>query len=168
MDSRDFDPRRFEVIEHPLVQHKLSILRDKDTGTKQFRELVTELAVFEGYEAMRDFPLEDVEVDTPLERTTCKRIAGKKVAIIPILRAGLGMVDGILTLTPSARASARSAARPRAPRERHTYCVLRDHSSVPRRTAFRRIVPSRVAPSLAGTHGIPRTRRSMYSPLLRL
>jgi len=64
---------------------------------------VTELAIFEGYEAMRDFPLEDVEVETPLEKTTCKRIAGKKVAIIPILRAGLGMVDGILTLVPSAR-----------------------------------------------------------------
>lgn len=96
------DPR-FQVIDHPLVQHKLHILRDKNTSTKQFRELVTELAIFEGYEAMRDFPLEDVEVETPLEKTTCKRIAGKKVAIIPILRAGLGMVDGILTLVPSAR-----------------------------------------------------------------
>ncbi|MGI6754729.1 MAG: uracil phosphoribosyltransferase [Atopobiaceae bacterium] len=103
MVSTDFDPKRFTVIDHPLVQHKLSILRDKETGTKQFRELVTELAVFEGYEAMRDFPLEDVEVETPLEKTTCKTISGKKVAIIPILRAGLGMVDGILTLTPSAR-----------------------------------------------------------------
>lgn len=96
------DPR-FQIIDHPLVQHKLHILRDKNTSTKQFRELVTELAIFEGYEAMRDFPLEDVEVETPLEKTTCKRIAGKKVAIIPILRAGLGMVDGILTLVPSAR-----------------------------------------------------------------
>lgn len=99
----DFDDERFRVIDHPLVQHKLSILRDKGTGTKQFRELVTELAIFEGYEAMRDFPLEDVIVETPLERTVCKKLAGKKVAIIPILRAGLGMVDGILTLTPSAR-----------------------------------------------------------------
>ena len=121
MDSRDFDPRRFEVIEHPLVQHKLSILRDKDTGTKQFRELVTELAVFEGYEAMRDFPLEDVEVDTPLERTTCKRIAGKKVAIIPILRAGLGMVDGILTLTPSARVGHVGMYRDPVTHEPHQY-----------------------------------------------
>lgn len=93
----------FKIIDHPLVQHKLSILRDKSTGTKQFRELVEELAVLEGYEAMRDFPLEDVEIETPLEKTTCKRIAGKKVAIIPILRAGLGMVDGVLTLVPSAR-----------------------------------------------------------------
>jgi uracil phosphoribosyltransferase len=99
----DFDTNRFQIIDHPLVQHKLHILRDKNTSTKDFRELVTELAVFEGYEAMRDLPLEDVEVETPLERTTCKRIAGKKIAIIPILRAGLGMVDGILTLVPSAR-----------------------------------------------------------------
>ena len=99
----DYDESRLTVVDHPLVQHKLSILRDKSTGTKQFRELVTELAIFEGYEAMRDFPLEDVEVETPLEKTTCKRISGKKVAIIPILRAGLGMVDGILTLVPSAR-----------------------------------------------------------------
>ncbi|RRF89880.1 MAG: uracil phosphoribosyltransferase [Coriobacteriaceae bacterium] len=99
----DFDTNRFQIIDHPLVQHKLHILRDKNTSTKDFRELVTELAVFEGYEAMRDLPLEDVEVETPLEKTTCKRIAGKKIAIIPILRAGLGMVDGILTLVPSAR-----------------------------------------------------------------
>ena len=99
----EFDEKRFQIIDHPLVQHKLHILRDKNTSTKDFRELVTELAVFEVYEAMRDLPLEDVEVETPLEKTTCKRIAGKKIAIIPILRAGLGMVDGILTLVPSAR-----------------------------------------------------------------
>lgn len=103
MSTPEFDQSRFTIIDHPLVQHKLHILRDENTGTKQFRELVTELAIFEGYEAMRDFPLEDVEVQTPLEKTTCKRIAGKKVAIIPILRAGLGMVDGILELVPSAR-----------------------------------------------------------------
>lgn len=96
------DPR-LTVIDHPLVQHKLSILRDKSTSTKDFRELVTELAVFEGYEALRDLPLEDVQVETPLEVMTGKQIAGKKIAIIPILRAGLGMVDGILTLVPSAR-----------------------------------------------------------------
>ena len=99
----EFDEKRVTVIDHPLVQHKLHILRDKRTTTKDFRQLVTELAVFEGYEAMRDLPLEDVEVDTPLETATCKRIAGKKIAIIPILRAGLGMVGGILELVPSAR-----------------------------------------------------------------
>ena len=86
----EFDTERFQIIDHPLVQHKLHILRDKDTSTKDFRELVTELAVFEGYEALRDLPLEDVQVETPLET-------------VPILRAGLGMVDGILTLVPSAR-----------------------------------------------------------------
>ena len=96
------DPR-LVVINHPLVQHKLSLLRDKSTSTKDFRELVTELSIFEGYEALRDLPLEDVQVETPLETMTGKRIAGKKIAIIPILRAGLGMVDGILTLVPSAR-----------------------------------------------------------------
>ena len=81
----EFDEKRFCIIDHPLVQHKLHILRDKETSTKQFRELVTELAIFEGYEAMRDFPLEDVDVETPLEVAHCKRISGKKVAIIPIL-----------------------------------------------------------------------------------
>ena len=96
------DPR-LVVIDHPLVQHKLSLLRDKNTSTKDFRELVTELSIFEGYEALRDLPLEDVQVETPLETMTGKRIAGKKIAIIPILRAGLGMVDGILSLVPSAR-----------------------------------------------------------------
>lgn len=101
--AMDFDESRLTIIDHPLVQHKLHILRDQQTSTKQFRELVSELAIFEGYEAMRDFPLEDVEVETPLEKTVCKRLAGKKVAIIPILRAGLGMVDGILSLVPSAR-----------------------------------------------------------------
>ena len=99
----EFDENRFKVIDHPLVQHKLSILRDKNTVTKDFRQLVTELAMLEGYEAMRDFPLEDCVVETPLETATFKRVAGKKVAIIPILRAGLGMVDGILALVPSAR-----------------------------------------------------------------
>ena len=96
------DPR-FTIVDHPLVQHKLSILRDKDTTTKDFSELVTEPAILEGYEAMRDLPLENVNVETPLEECTCRRLAGKKIAIIPILRAGLGMVDGILSLVPSAR-----------------------------------------------------------------
>ena len=98
-----YDESRLTVIDHPLVQHKLAILRNKKTSTKDFRELVTELSIFEGYEALRDLPLEDVEVETPLEVTTGKKIAGKKIAVIPILRAGLGMVDGILTLVPSAR-----------------------------------------------------------------
>ncbi|MBP3892886.1 MAG: uracil phosphoribosyltransferase [Atopobiaceae bacterium] len=99
----DYDESRLTVVDHPLVQHKLSILRDKNTSTKDFRELVTELAIFEGYEALRDLPLEEVEIETPLEKMVAHKIAGKKIAIIPILRAGLGMVDGILSLVPSAR-----------------------------------------------------------------
>ena len=91
------------LVDHPLVQHKLSILRDKNTSTKDFRELVTELAILEGYEALRDLPLEEVEIETPLEKTIAHKILGKKVAIIPILRAGLGMVDGVLNIVPSAK-----------------------------------------------------------------
>lgn len=101
--THDFDPNRFVLVDHPLVQHKLHLLRDKDTTIKQFRELVTELTLLEAYEALRDLPLEDVEVETPLEVTTCKKLSGKKLAVVPILRAGLGMVDGILELVPSAR-----------------------------------------------------------------
>lgn len=99
----DYDTTRLHVVDHPLVQHKLSILRDKSTTTKEFRSLVNELAIFECYEALRDLPLEDAEVQTPLELMTGKRIAGKKLAVIPVLRAGLGMVDGILALVPTAR-----------------------------------------------------------------
>lgn len=103
MGGSAIESDRLVVVDHPLVQHKLHILRDEKTSTMQFRQLVSELAIFEGYEAMRDFPLEDVEVTTPLETTTCKRLAGKKVAVVPVLRAGLGMVDGVLQLVPSAR-----------------------------------------------------------------
>ena len=98
-----YDTSRVTLVDHPLVQHKLSILRDKNTGTNQFRQLVRELALFDGYEAMRDLPMEDVEVETPITTATFKQLAGKKLAIVPILRAGLGMVDGILDLVPSAR-----------------------------------------------------------------
>ena len=101
--AADFDRARVTLVDHPLVQHKLSILRDRQTGTKQFRDLVGELALFEGYEATRDLPLEDVEVETPIRRATCRRLAGMKLAIVPILRAGLGMVDGLLELVPAAR-----------------------------------------------------------------
>lgn len=101
--SVEFDPNRVTLVDHPLVQHKLTIMRDKSTGSKQFRELVKELALFEGYEATRDFALEDVPVETPLCMATGKQIVGRKVAIVPILRAGLGMVDGLLELIPAAR-----------------------------------------------------------------
>ena len=91
------------VFDHPLIQHKLSILRDKDTGAKAFRELVSEIATLMCYEATRDLPLEEVEIKTPITTAKFKTIAGKKLAIVPVLRAGLGMVDGILTLIPSAK-----------------------------------------------------------------
>ncbi len=91
------------VMTHPLIQHKLSFLRHKDTGTKHFRELVNEIATLLCYEATRDWPLMEIETETPMEVATTKVIAGKKVALVPILRAGLGMVDGMLTLIPSAK-----------------------------------------------------------------
>lgn len=94
---------KFHVIDHPLIQHKVTILRDKNTGTKDFREAVNEIARLMAYEVSRDMPLQDVEIETPLVKTTQKKLAGKKVAIIPILRAGLGMVDGILDLIPAAK-----------------------------------------------------------------
>ena len=103
MPTYDYDESRLIVVDHPLVQHKMTLLRDKDTSSKEFRELVTELAILEGYEALRDLPLEDVEVETQLEKTVGTRVSGKKLVIVPILRAGLGMVDGILTLVPAAR-----------------------------------------------------------------
>ena len=91
------------VFDHPLIQHKLSILRDKNTGTNEFRKLTEEIAVLMGYEALRDLPLEDVEVETPIEKCKTPMIAGKKLAVVPILRAGLGMTNGILVLVPSAK-----------------------------------------------------------------
>ena len=94
---------RVIIVDHPMVQHKLSILRRTTTSSKQFRELISELAMFEAYEATRDLPLTDIEVETPICKTTAKEIAGKKLAIVPILRAGLGMVDGVESLIPVAR-----------------------------------------------------------------
>lgn len=91
------------VLDHPLLQHKLSVLRDKNTGDKDFREIVSEIAVLMCYEATRDLPLQEVEIETPVAKTTARQIAGKKMAIVPILRAGLGMVEGILTLVPLAK-----------------------------------------------------------------
>ena len=90
-------------MEHPLIQHKISMLRDKRTGTNEFRKLVEEIAVLMGYEAFRDLPVEPVEIETPMETCMTPMIAGKKLAVVPILRAGLGMVNGILTLVPSAK-----------------------------------------------------------------
>lgn len=91
------------IIDHPLIQHKLTIMRDKNTGSKDFRQLLEEISLLVGYEITRDFPLDDIEIETPLTKMTAKCISGKKVAIIPILRAGLGMVSGLITLLPVAR-----------------------------------------------------------------
>lgn len=90
-------------MDHPLIQHKLTFLRDKETGTKHFRELVNEIATLMCYEATRDWPLMDVQTETPMQVATTQVIEGKKVAFVPILRAGLGMVDGMLNLVPSAK-----------------------------------------------------------------
>ena len=94
---------QLHVINHPMVQHKLTIMRDKETGSKDFRELLKEIALLMGYEVTRDIPLEDVEIETPICKTTAKRVSGRKLAIVPILRAGIGMVDGMLDLIPVAR-----------------------------------------------------------------
>ena len=88
---------------HPLIKHKISRLRDKNTGTNEFRKLVEEIAMLEGFEALNDLPLEDVEVETPIETCMTPMIAGRKLAIVPILRAGLGMVEGLVSLVPSAK-----------------------------------------------------------------
>ena len=91
------------VLAHPLIQHKLSILRDKNTSTRDFKQLVSEIATLMAYEVTKDLPTEPVEIETPLERTTGRQVSGKKLTLVPILRAGLGMVDGIAQLIPSAR-----------------------------------------------------------------
>ncbi len=91
------------VMDHPLIQHKIGIMRDKNTSTKEFRALVAEIAMLIYYEASRNLPLADKEIETPLVRTTVKEIAGKKLCVVPILRAGLHMADGILNLTPNAK-----------------------------------------------------------------
>ena len=91
------------VMDHPLIQHKVSLMRDKETGTKELRELINEISMLMAYEVTRDLPLREVEIETPICRAQTKVIAGKKLAIVPILRAGLGMVDGIMSLVPSAK-----------------------------------------------------------------
>ena len=94
---------KFEVLDHPLIQHKLTIIREKDCGTKVFREMVNEISTLMAYEVSRDMPLKDIEIETPIAKSTQKTLAGKKVAIVPILRAGLGMVDGFLNMIPAAK-----------------------------------------------------------------
>ena len=91
------------VIDHPMVQHKLTIMRDKETGSKDFRQLLEEISLLMGYEITRDIPLEDIEIETPICRMTAKKVGGRKLAIVPILRAGMGMAEGLHTLVPVAK-----------------------------------------------------------------
>lgn len=113
------------IMNHPLIQHKISILRDEKTGTNEFRKLIEEIAMLMGYEALRDLPLENVPVKTPIEQCETPMIAGKKLAIVPILRAGLGMVSGILSLVPSAKVGHIGLYRDEETYEPHEYyCKL--------------------------------------------
>ena len=113
------------IFDHPLIQHKISMLRDKRTGTNEFRALTEEIAMLMGYEALRDLPLEDVEVETPIETCMTPMLAGKKLAVVPILRAGLGMVNGILALVPSAKVGHIGLYRDETTHEPHEYfCKL--------------------------------------------
>lgn len=115
------DQSRITIVDHPMVQHKLSILRNDKTPANQFRTLVKELAIFEGYEATRDLPLEPVDVQTPEGLAHCKQIAGRHMAVVPILRAGLGMVDGILELIPTAKVGHLGMYRDPETRKPHEY-----------------------------------------------
>ena len=95
--------RNVYIIDHPLIQHKIALIRDKNTGSKEFRELVEEVTVLMGYEVTRNLPLQEIEVNTPMGPAKVKKISGKKIGVVPILRAGLGMVDGMLKLIPAAK-----------------------------------------------------------------
>ena len=94
---------QLHVIDHPMIQHKLTIMRRKETGSKDFRELLNEIALLMGYEVTRDIALEDYDIETPICKMTAKRVSGRKLAIVPILRAGIGMVEGLLSLIPVAK-----------------------------------------------------------------
>lgn len=101
--ARKKDMGKLHVVDHPLIQHKLTIMRMKETGSKDFRQMLSEITELMGYELTRDLPLDDIEIETPVTKMTGKAITGKKLAIVPILRAGLGMVDGLLDLIPVAK-----------------------------------------------------------------
>lgn len=119
------EEKNITIFEHPLIQHKISILRDKRTGTNEFRKLVEEIAMLEGFEAMGDLELEDVEIETPIEKCMTPMISGRKLAVVPILRAGLGMVSGILALVPTAKVGHIGMYRDEETHEPHEYyCKL--------------------------------------------
>lgn len=113
------------IMDHPLIQHKISRLRDKNTGTNEFRKIVEEIAILMGYEAFRDLPLQDIEVETPIESCMAPVVSGRKLAVVPVLRAGLGMVNGITTLVPSAKIGHIGLYRDPVTHEPHEYyCKL--------------------------------------------
>ena len=115
------------IMDHPLIQHKISLIRDKETGTNDFRKLIEEITVLMGYEALRDLPVEDVEVETPIEKCMTPMISGKKLAVVPVLRAGLGMVSGITILVPAAKVGHIGLYRDPVTHEPHEYyCKLPD------------------------------------------
>ncbi|KRM76983.1 uracil phosphoribosyltransferase [Secundilactobacillus collinoides] len=114
---------KFQVMDHPLIQHKLTIIRNKNCGTKVFREVVDEITTLMAYDVARDMPLEDVEIETPIAKMTAKTLSGKKVAVVPILRAGIGMVDGILKLIPAAKVGHIGMYRDEETLEPHEYFV---------------------------------------------
>lgn len=117
----------YTIMGHPLIQHKISMIRDKNTGTNEFRKLVEEIAMLMAYEALRDLPTEEVEVETPIETCMTPMISGKKMAVVPILRAGLGMVNGILALVPTAKVGHIGLYRDPVTHEPHDYyCKLPD------------------------------------------
>ncbi|HBZ03084.1 MAG TPA: uracil phosphoribosyltransferase [Lachnospiraceae bacterium] len=121
------DYQNVTVMDHPLIKHKISLLRDKNTGTNEFRKLVEEIAMLEAFEALRNLPLKDVEVETPIEKCMSPMIDGKKLAIVPILRAGLGMVNGITALVPTAKVGHVGLYRDPETHEPHEYyCKLPD------------------------------------------
>ncbi|MBR4719346.1 MAG: uracil phosphoribosyltransferase [Lachnospiraceae bacterium] len=113
------------IMKHPLIQHKISMLRDKNTGTNEFRKLVEEISILEGFEALSDLPMEEIEVETPIEKCTTQVISGRKLALVPILRAGLGMVSGVLALVPTAKVGHIGMYRDEKTHEPHEYyCKL--------------------------------------------
>lgn len=117
----------YTIMGHPLIQHKISMIRDKNTGTNEFRKLVEEIAMLMAYEALRDLPTEEVEIETPIETCMAPMISGKKMAVVPILRAGLGMVNGILALVPTAKVGHIGLYRDPITHEPHDYyCKLPD------------------------------------------
>ena len=121
MEEMRLTDERLNVLEHPLIAHKMSIMRDASTAPSQFRQLVHEVAMLEVYEASRDLPTESVEVDTPLQRTVGKRIAGENLAVVPILRAGMGMLDGVLSAIPSAAVGVLGMERDEQTHQPHEY-----------------------------------------------